>query len=228
MQASDILDPAYRILHDADKTRWTEPELLDYIYHGQLQTVLHRPDANAVNEALALVDGSKQSVPTGGLRFLRAVRNLGSDGSTPGRVVREVSWDELDAAAPDWHYTNTVEGVTIQNYLFDDRDPSRFYVYPAPTGVATTPVNLEVVYSAGPAQVTQASDTLTLPDRYLNPVLDWVLYRAFSKDAAYAAYMQRAMHHLQSFANELEVTMQINFALSGSRGGDMAKRAGEG
>ena len=229
MQAGDILDPAYRILHDADsKVRWPEPELLDYVNHGQLQTVLHRPDANAVNEALALVDGTKQSVPASGIRFLRAVRNMGADGSTPGRVVREAAWEEMDAGAPDWHFDNTTEGVAIKHYLFDDRDPSRFYVYPGPTNTSGTAVNLEVVYSAEPAKATAADSTLTLPDRYLNPVLDWVLYRAFSKDANYSGPMQRAMAHLQNFANELEVAMNINFALSGARGGQVAGHAGEG
>lgn len=204
MIASDILNRASRTLFDLTNVRWPEPELLDYISDAQLSIVMHRPDANAVNAAVTLVPGSRQTLPVGGIRFLRAVRNMGS-GSTPGRAIRECSRVALDNEMPDWHYANPA--TVIEHYIFDNIDPRHFYVFPA----AASAVSIEIIYSATPPPVTSPSQALTLPDHYLNPVYDWVLYRCYAKDASYAGNMARAQHHLQAFASALGVTMDIEW-----------------
>lgn len=208
MLASDIISRASRILFDNTKVRWPESELLDYISDGQRAIVLLRPDANAKNAVLQLVAGSRQSIPADGIRLLRVVRNMGANGASPGRAIREVSRLALDSERPDWHFANP--GATVEHYTFDNMDPKRFYVHPS---VAASPgTQVEVIYSAIPAAATAAGQTLDLGDHYLNPVLDWVLYRAYSKDATYAGNMQRAGHHLQSFGNTLQVNMTVEFA----------------
>lgn len=212
MLASAILNRASRTLFDLTNVRWPESELLDYIADGQHAIILHRPDANAVNATMALVAGSRQELPVGGIRFLRAVRNMGN-GSTPGRAIRECSRVALDNEAPDWHYAGAA--AIIEHYIFDNVDPRHFYVFPP---AASSAVNIEVIYSALPAAVLNANSVLTLPDQYINAIYDWVLYRAYSKDASYAGNLQRAQHHLQAFGAYLGVTMQIEFAAASSQG----------
>lgn len=221
MLASDILNRASRTLFDLTNVRWPESELLDYIEDGQHAIILHRPDANAVNETIQLSIGTRQTLPDGaglnatkpkGIRFLRAVRNMGN-GNTPGRAIRECSRVALDNEEPDWHAAGNAS-ATIQHYIFDNVDPRHFYVYPP---ASSTAVNIEVVYSALPGAVNASTDTLTLPDQYINAIYDWVLYRAYSKDASYAGNLQRAQHHLQAFAAYLGVTMQIEFAAASSQ-----------
>jgi hypothetical protein len=212
MLASAILNRASRTLFDLTNVRWPESELLDYIADGQHAIILHRPDANAVNGVMPLAVGTRQELPVGGIRFLRAVRNMGN-GATPGRAIRECSRVALDNEDPDWHLVSGAS-ATIQHYIFDNIDPRHFYVYPP---AVSTAVNIEVIYSALPAAVTSAGDTLTLPDQYINAIYDWVLYRAYSKDASYAGNMQRAQHHLQAFGAYLGVTMQIEFAAASSQ-----------
>lgn len=205
MLASAIVNRASRTLFDLTRVRWPEEELLDYTGDGELAVVMHRPDANSVNAAMALALGSKQTLPNGGIRFLRAVRNVG------GRAIRECSRVALDNEIPDWHYANP--STAIEHFVFDNVDPRNFYVYPS----AATGANIEIVYSATPAAVTSVGQTLTLPDHYLNPIYDWVLYRAYAKDAAYAGNLARAQHHLQSFAAQLGVNMQVEFAAASSQ-----------
>lgn len=212
MLASDVTNRASRILFDITQVRWPVAELLDYTTDGERQIVLLRPDANPKNEAVRMVGGSKQTIPAGGVRLLRVVRNMGSNGTTPGRAIRPVSREALDTELPDWHFTNPA--LSIQHYHHDNVDPRTFYAYPPVTGTVGQAAALyaELVYSATPAVVTSAAQTLTLADHYLNPVLDWVLYRCYSKDASYAGNMQRAAVHLQNFANALQVTMNIEWA----------------
>jgi len=209
MKVSDIIDRVSRILYDTTKVRWQEPELIDYINDAQMQVVLHRPDANSKNAAISLTTGnSKQTLPAGGIRFLRAVRNMGATGSTPGKALTEVPRDLLDKEDIDWH---TKTGTEVLHYVFDDVDPKNFYVYPS----VSSSWQIEIVYSATPTTVTASTDTLDLPDEYINPIMDWVLFRCYSKNSKATGNQQRAMAHLQNFANELGVTMRINWQVSG-------------
>lgn len=204
MLAGDIIRRAERILFDDTNVRWTEAELLDYINDAMRQVVMFRPDSNAKNEAVQLVTGTKQTIPASGIRLLRVVRNMGG-GSTPGKAIREISRLTLDAEIDGWHEAAN-HGSIVRHYVFDDVDPRTFYVYP---GLATgITAYVEIIYSANPTTVDDAADPLDLKDQYINPVLDWVLYRAYTKDTDYAGNMNRAAAHLQSFANELQITVQ--------------------
>lgn len=207
MLASDIILRAAHLLFDESNVRWTKSELLRYISDGQRQIVLLRPDAGAVTATVTLVAGTKQGIPAStGIRFLRAMRNMGSGGGeTPGRAIRECSRVALDNEQPDWH-SDTPTNV-IQHYIFDNIAPQVYYVYPP----AQAGTKVEIVYSAVPPAVTTEGQTLALTDQYINALLDWVMYRCYAKDASYAGNMQRAQAHLEAFGNSLQVTMSTEF-----------------
>lgn len=211
MKGSDIITPAARTLFDKTNVRWEADELLDYVNDGQLATVLLRPDANSINEVVQLKGGTLQSIPAGGIRLLRVTRNMGADGNTPGRAIRECSRDVLDNSVPDWHYANAA--LAVQHYIFDNADPKRFYVYPCVQGTEGAPANceIEIIYSAAPARAQTADDVLTLGDQYQPALIDYVLYRAFTKDTNFAGNIQRANAHLQAFSAALGANMKIEW-----------------
>lgn len=213
MLASDIINRVSRILLDVARVRWTEAELIDYINDAQRQIVVHRPDANARNVSVALVAGTKQALPAGGVRFLRAVRNMGASGAKPGRSIRETTREALDSERVDWHSEAPNADGSVTHFVFDPVDPKRYYVYPQ----AKAGVQIEIVYSAAPATVTGTGDALALDDVFINPVIDWVLYRSLSKDADYAGNMARALQHMQSFANELGVELVASMSPPAAR-----------
>lgn len=216
MKASIIITQASRTLFDASNVRWTADELLDYVNEGQQAIVLLRPDANAVNATVQLLGGTRQQIPDNGARLLRVTRNMGADGAKPGRAVRECARDVLDNATPDWHYAGAA--LTVQHFIYDNIDPKRFYVYPCVRGDVgqNAACQVEIIYSAIPARAADANDVLTLTDQYLPPLLDYVLYRAFSKDTSYAGNIQRAAQHLQAFANALQVNMKMEWGATAS------------
>lgn len=188
---------------DVSRVRWTDAELIDYINDAQRQIVVHRPDANARNVSVALAAGTKQALPAGGVRFLRAVRNMGALGNKPGRSIRETTREALDSERVDWHSEAPNADGSVTHLAFDPVNPKTYYVYPQ----AKAGVQIEIVYSALPTVVVGINDALALDDIYINPVIDWVLYRSYSKDADYAGNMGRALQHMQSFATELGVEM---------------------
>lgn len=51
---------------------------------------------------------------------------------------------------------------------------------------------------------------IKLDDIYANAILDYVLYRAYSKDAEYAANASRAALHYQAFTAALGAKTQVD------------------
>lgn len=187
MTAQALINKIQIILQDMTGIRWPDAsELLGWLNDGQREVLIHKPNAHVHNESLPLVAGTKQSIPEAGIQLVDVLRNMGTDGQTPGRAIRIVMREILDAQNPDWHAL-TPAAVT-KHYVFNPLDPKRFYVYPpAPGGT-----KVEVIYSAVPEDVASLAAPISLDDIYANVLVDYVLYRAYSKDTDYAANPARA------------------------------------
>lgn len=206
----DVLDRASIILQDSTNVRFPNAELLKFFNDAQKEVVLHRPDANMQNASFTPADGSKQTIPTAGLRLVDVVRNVG------GYAITQVDRKILDETLPNWH--NTVQDSTkkIEHFIFDPADPKTFYVYPK--AIASSD-SLEIVYSAAPTDISISNfntDTtvISLDDVYANSILDFILYRAYQKDSEFAGNAQRSMMHYQSFTNSLGVKARVDGALT--------------
>lgn len=197
LTAQNIVDRAETILQDTTNVRWQASELLQWLNDAQRQIVLLKPDANPTVSSMLLSSGSKQTIPSGGTQFIDLPRNMGAaPGTTPGNAITYIDRTILDEQQPSWH-TATPTAV-VQHYTFDGRNPKVFYVYPPSTGTAYA----EIHYAASPSDLI-LGDNLGLGDIYANPILDWILYRAYSKDADYAANEQRASGALKRFYEAL-------------------------
>lgn len=207
MLASDIISRARIVLNDADGVRWLDSELLSWINDGQRVIALVRPDASVANITITLTSGTKQAIPADGMRLLDVVRNIAADGSG-GRTVRHVDRDVLDTQNISWH--SETQSATVKNYVYDNRDPKNFYVYPP----ATSTAKLEIVYSKYPTDCTVVSSSLAVPDIYQDPLLNYVLHRAYSKDAEFSANFQLSATYLQVFQAMLGIKTAKDAAYS--------------
>ena len=211
--AQSVVRRAVETLQDTTSIRWPISELVRYLNDGQREIVLYRPDSMVTNSTITCVAGSKQSIPTNGAKLIEIVRNAGA--GTTKKAVRMVNREILDAQTPNWH---NLAGVNeVLHYMYDVRDPKVFYVYPP----ATTSAQLDIVYSAYPADITEPADgslytavtgNISVPDIYGNALLDFILYRAYSKDSEYAGNAARAQAHYAAFANSLGVEIRATVA----------------
>ena len=206
----DILGRASIILQDSTNVRFPNDELLKFFNDAQKEVVLHRPDANMQNvNNFTCVAGSKQTIPTTGLRLVDVVRNVG------GRAITQVDRKILDETLPNWHETTADGTRKIEHFIFDPADPKHFYVYPK----ATTAFQLEIVFSAAPSDISISNfstdtTTISVDDVYANSLLDYILYRAYQKDSEFAGNAQRSMMHYQGFTNALGVKTQVDAAVT--------------
>lgn len=206
-----IVSRAQTILQDTTGIRWPTTELVDWINDAQREIVLFKPDAGATTAVIAMAVGTKQDIPAGGNRLLRVIRNMSAlSGGLGRRAVRIVEREILDAQVPDWHNPSVTgdaaHATTIKHYCYDEQNPRSFYVYP---GASSTSAWLEIVYAADPAAVT-AGQNISIPDVFANAILDYVLYRAYSKDADYTAHSARAGAHFQMFMTSVTGKAQID------------------
>lgn len=206
-----VIDRVQTTLQDTTGVRWpVVSELVLWINDAQREIALLKPDASAKNETVTLATGTKQTIPSGGNRLLRAVRNMSAASNGTGkRSVRLVSREVLDAQTPDWH-DPTVTGDAahtsiIKHYIYDEANPRNFYVYPGVSGNAY----VEIIYSANPTTVAQGGN-LDIPDLYANAVMNYVLYMAYMKDAEYAGNSQRAANHYQIFTTSVTGKGQVD------------------
>lgn len=191
--AQAILDKATTQLIDLTNVRWTRAELLAWLNDGMRQIVIIQPSATSTTSAVKLVAGTRQLLPADGWLLLQVYRNMGTSGSTPGRVIRIVSRELLDGFNPDWH-TATAK-AEVKNYLYDAQDQLAFYVYPPNTGTQY----IELNYSAQPTGLTSESQVIPIFDIFQSALVDYILYRACSKDAEYAPGLQLAQGYLSTF-----------------------------
>ena len=217
LTGANLISRIQDILQDTTSIRWPEAELLRYVNDAQREICNIRPESTATTVSVALVVGTKQSLPSGGLRLIKVTRNMSAAGgsATGKRAVRIVDSDILNTQEPNWH-DPTVSGdaahsTTVKHYIFDEDDPRNFYVYP---GASTTSTFLEIVYSAAPTDLANTSATISVDDIFGNALIDYTLFRCYLKDAEYAANQQRAVTHYQLFTGSLTAGGQVQFNVS--------------
>jgi len=199
----DLIDRAEELLQDTTNVRWSQAELLNYFNDAQKHIVMQRPDANMVNYTHTCSATAKQSLPTNSIKLMNVIRNAS------GNAVSLVDRYALDQIEPTW-YTGSAN-TAVKHWMYDSLDPTVFYVYPVPTAS----VQLELVYSAQPNDIAMgnfSSDTtvISLNDSYRNPILDYMLYRAYSKDTEGGGSAQKSTSYFQSCQASLQIKVQID------------------
>lgn len=194
-----IITQAQSILQDVTGIRWPAAELLGWLNDGQREIVLFKPNSFVKNTIIQLASGTNQQLPADGVQLIDVVRNMGQSGSTPGNAIRITMREILDSNTPNWH-ASTPSNVVL-HYMYSELNPKNFYVYPPQPSTGQNFV--EIIYGAAPTD-TAINGTITLDDIYQNVLLDYMLYRAYSKDTEWAADQNRAATHQNAYLTALK------------------------
>lgn len=222
MQAQDIINETSSQLNDEGFVTWTEADHLRYISSAENVIVSLRPDAYSQITTMQLAAGALQTVPSTALRLLDIKRNMGSDGSTPGRIVRVVDEDSLDLF--DFNWNNATQVAEIKSFTYDERVPNNFYVDPPSDGTGY----IEIAISRVPPVVSASSQTLVLKDIYKDHIIQWVMFRAYSVEVDSAISRARAADHLDTFFNLMgrKFVRDVQFSSSAEVQGAVSQSGG--
>lgn len=191
---ASVITKVQTILQDTTGIRWPDSELLGWLNDGQREIVLYKPNAFVKNTSVKLASGTKQTLPADGVQLIDVVRNMGTGGATPGRAIRITMREILDSQVPGWHASTA--DAEVKHYMYTVLDPKTYYVYPPQPSTAQNYV--ELVYGAAPTDAI-LSGTITLDDIYQTILVDYCLYRAYSKDTEFAADQNRAVAHQNAY-----------------------------
>jgi len=210
VSVKEIIENAATILLDENGLRWPVAELVRWYNAGQRDAVTLKPDVNPVDYLIKLSPGPRQELPAGAYMLLQARCNRGADGSY-GPAVLPIGRDILDILYPGW--AGAESHVNVKFYMLDQRNQRVFYVYPPQPW--DRPGQIDTVVSMFPAEVVLAngkipdSAKIDIGDELANAMVDYILYRAFSKDGAGANATGRAASHLAAFRQALGLTGQV-------------------
>ncbi len=186
--------------------------MFDYLTSACRELVSLRPDTRAVTESVKLAAGStRQTIPAGGFRLLDIVRNMGADGETPGYPVQITDRDALDDANTSWHMDDPED--EIDNFTFDDTNPTVFYVTPPPADS----VFVEMVYSKSPARIEDMGDPIVVDEAYEGTIRKYMMHRAFCTDDAAPTDFQKAAQYLSQFYLSLGEEAKAKIAFTPNR-----------
>ena len=215
--ASVIVDKAELILKDSSNGRWGADELLDWLIEGEEVIVTLKPDANATQESVVCTAGTLQSLPATATQLLDVTYNMGlTPGTTYGDAISIIDRGTMDACYPGWQTESA--STTVKHVIYDPiKLPKKFWVYPQSPGTNY----IQIITAKIPGGIASLATAINLGDEYATPLMDWVLFRAFQKDAEYNPSVERALLHMDSFRTQLGIRedLEEKFAPRRSQGG---------
>jgi hypothetical protein len=205
--AGTIIDNAETVLQDTTNVRWAAAELLAWLNDGMKAATILKPSICTVTKSVQLSSGARQTLGSGSTAdaymLLQVHCNMGTAGTEPADTVTLVSRQILDTQLPSWRATDTE--TDVECYMFDPQTPLQFYVYPPNDGTGY----VEMTYSAIPTACASTASTISINDVYAPALLDYILFRAYSKDAEYGANAQRAVAHFKAFHDTLSTSQEV-------------------
>ena len=188
-----LLDLVVDVLQDEDYDEWDEPRLIDWYNIVVRKVVAAAPQANAVVDAVKLAQGVRQFIPARGIAFIRGIRNMGTDGQTPGAAVIHSSLDVIQAFDLNW--SSASAAAAIETVIPDPANPAAFFVSPPADGTSY----LEIEFSQMPDPITYddngdwESELVGVSEGFVDVVLNGVLAKAYERDSDFPGNQQRHM-----------------------------------
>ena len=146
------IDMAERKILDESNDEYSEQNLLD-LYHMAIKEIVNLvPRSHTESRGWKLAPSTRQVIPADGVEIVDVVMNMGSDGATPGKGVRETTLDIMKALLPDWESDTATENV--EHWMRIPESKSEFMVYPRSTGnthilARETTIPAQVLWDAG-------------------------------------------------------------------------------
>jgi hypothetical protein len=205
----DIVSGARKILSDDDEVRWSNSELILWLNDCYSVLPQVKPSECTVGEELTLIAGTKQSIPSDAERLVDITHNTAGELGAIEVITRK----ELNSALPGWHREPGTED--IERYVFDEMAPKEFFVYPPALSTAKVyAYTIKVPESHSRIFAVSEDLPISAKDSLAPMLIDYILFRAFSKDADNASYANRAGLHLNSFNMQADAGFKLELATS--------------
>jgi hypothetical protein len=211
--AQSIVNRAQIALQDLAGVRWPAPELVIYLNDAQRAAIVLRPDIKSGIQSFTPVQGARQTIPSTAMSLMDVARN--SAGRK--RALRKADLAMMDSIDRDWQ--SSAETNEFVHFMYDMREPNIFYLYPPSKATGSL---IEIVTSnypvdiAAPAGATASSvvGDVDVADQWVEPLLNYVLFRAYAKDVEYGGNAAMSSAYMGLFHTALSEQLQSSTAVS--------------
>ena len=211
--ASVVINEAARLLLDKGNDKWPRSHLAHAIAFTLREIVGLRPYALSELDTMKLAAGYEQQVPADVVRWLGGVRNMGSDGATPGRTIVDGNWKTLKAFDPDLYGRRP--GSEVREVYWDESTPRVFYTYPPVTSQTDVHIQFQGAKAPPDGSTIEQDETTVLPisEDYAATLLDGVMAYALSEQ--FGPVNERSPNEAQAYANRFYQGLQRDYQVKG-------------
>jgi hypothetical protein len=194
--AQSIILRAHIALQDEDGTRWPATELVRHLNDGQREIVRLRPDQKTVTETVTLASGYRHVLAD----TVAALIDMPNNMTGRHRRITKVDMLQLDAVLPDWR--SRTPSAEVTHFMHDLREPRVFHTFPPTNNAQVSMVHsvypIDVPAPGGPP-ASSVTGNIDLSDTWADALLNWVLFKSYSKDAEFGGNAQMAASYLAIF-----------------------------
>jgi hypothetical protein len=211
-EASLLLNDSQHCDGEYDFTRWSQAELANYGLNAIIlaQTIYPQKFTKVVK--VALVQGSIQSLPEGCSKLVKVLGSNNEAGTVPS--TSSSIDDRLAGIFPESGCSGSVTsnqgGYTVKNYSLEESSDTIFYVKP-PVPFSEKPIEISVICSASPDTDPRKSH---IPAWLWNPIIEFMMYRAYQSEDESQNSMQQMQIHLKNFYSMIEMYMRSEMMLT--------------
>lgn len=207
MKVRDITDRVTALYNDTDLVRLSMKQYLQFLDDAINHIISMRPDAWVKVNVVKLKPGVRQSIPDEAYSLIDIYCNVKSDSNGTvvyGEPVFQVERKDLDYFS-DWR--SVTPSDVVYEFVYDRKTPRQFLVNPPVASNAD--VRVEMAYSypyvtfADMNQDEALWSDISLMGNFKTPIIDYMLYLAYSTDSTSANDRQIAQQYLQSFYQAL-------------------------
>jgi peroxiredoxin len=201
-----IIEQVQTQLQDVDGDRWSAVELVQHADAAQLAICESRPDQFTSSRSKPLVPGYKQSIDEDVFSLVDITHNLTLD----YRRIVKVDPAAMDVIRPGWR--KSAASREIKHFMHNLDEPRIFYVFPPALDGAVVEEKV-VLY---PAQLPVATGptfqhvtgNLSVGRKWDNAVYNFVMFKAYSKDAEFGGNATLATGYKALFTEALGIEAQ--------------------
>ena len=194
--AQSIILRAQVALQDDGGVRWPASELVGHLNDGQREIVRLRPDQKAATTTVTFASGYRHELPA----FAATLIDIPNNMTGRNRRITKVDMLQLDAVMPDWR--SRTPSAEVIHFMHDLREPRAIHTFPPANNAQVALVHsvypVDVPAPAGPS-FTSVTGNIDLSDSWADALLNFVLYKAYSKDAEFGGNAQMAGSYLGLF-----------------------------
>lgn len=207
MKVSDIINRVTLLYNDMDYVRLSKHQYLEFLDDAINKLIMMRPDVWVKTDVVKLNPGIRQTIPDDAYALIDIYCNATKEEDntfTFGEPVFQVERRDLDYFS-DWRRTTPSD--VVYEFVYDRKTPRQFFVNPPVA--KDKDVYVEMAYSAPYVSFAEMDDDvamqqdLQLMGNYRGPIVDYMLYLAYSTDSTSANDRQIAQQCVQSFYQSL-------------------------